>query len=221
MRPVAGAVRFQREPGALREEIGTKNPLRTVKQDPVLVDLIFSEIVSKIILNDAPHLDIGKGKALCHKSRSALLRQGLFEDLAVKFRGGTVGMNGSGPNVDYVFALPVKRNFYASVLPPFLGQNLDSDVVILVSSLAVVVPVDLTVKDDRRGAGSERFARHFQFFRRNGLEAHAREDGGWRTLSNGQNQEYRTQCNNEHSTKWHGQPPRALASTKTGPPHVW
>src|SRR5271169_25809 len=128
-RPIAGAVRFQRESGALREEIGTKNPLRTVKQDLVLVDLILSEIVSKIILNDAPHLDIGKGKALCHKPRSPLLCQGFLEDLAVKFRGGAVRMNGPGPNVDYVFALSVIRNVYASVLPPFLGQNLDSDVV--------------------------------------------------------------------------------------------
>jgi hypothetical protein len=110
-------------------------------------------------------------------------------------------MDGSSPDVDYVFALRIKRNFYVSVVAPFLGQNLDSDVVILVSSLAVIVAIDFAVKDDGRSAGSERFARHLQLFRRNRLETHARENGDWRILSGGQKQKYPTGSKSDHSTK--------------------
>ena len=70
---------------------------------------------------------------------------------------------------------PLKKGISTSaVLPAFFGEDLDADVVVFVRGKPVVVPVDLTIENDGRRAGSQRFARHLQFFRRNRLKALAR-----------------------------------------------
>jgi Fe-S-cluster formation regulator IscX/YfhJ len=88
----------------------------------------------------------------------------------------------------YFVELLDKGDLYIRVLAPLLGEDLDPNEVVFVTLEAVIVPVDLAVKDDRECSGSQRLARHFQFFRGNGREAVAREERG--RASSNQNQEY-------------------------------
>jgi hypothetical protein len=70
------------------------------------------------------------------------------------------------------------------------------------SSTTGVVPVNLPVENDRRCAGGERFARHFQFFRRNWLKAFARENRG-RVQSDPSQNHSGTAKNHNQATKRH------------------
>src|SRR5579864_4961439 len=72
--------------------------------------------------------------------------------------------------MSYVFGLFEKRYLGIGVLSSFFGQNLDSDVVVLVRSVSVVIAVYLPIQDDRGRSRGERLAGHLQLFWRSGLE---------------------------------------------------
>ena len=122
--------------------------------------------------------------------------------------------------MDDVVASLDERDLDIGILPAFLREDLDPDVVIFVGGLAIVVAIHLTIEDDGRGSGSERLAGHLQLFRRDGLEAQACANRGRRILTRDQNKAYGTACNYNYATKRHFELPSAC-DYQNGPPHVW
>src|SRR5260370_15553736 len=183
-----------------------------------VIEGILFEIVGKEILDDAAHLHIRKSECLRHILKTAGLLDGLFEDFSVEFGDGAVRPDGAGAHTDDVVASLDERDLDIGILPAFLREDLDPDVVIFVGGLAVVVAIHLTIEDDRRGSGSERLAGHLQLFRGNGLKAQACANRGRRILTRDQNKQYGTACYYNYATKRHFELPSACDYQYAPPP---
>jgi hypothetical protein len=92
-------------------------------------------------------------------------------------------------------------NLDVRVLASLFGEDFDADIVVFVRGTTVIVAINLAVEDDGRRSGSERFARHLQFFRRDRLKSFTGANRSGTIVTNRQNQRYRTACSEDDSTK--------------------
>ena len=124
----------------------------------------FGQIDGVVILDDAADLNVGQSESFCQVLQSFGLGDGLVKNLSVEIDDGAVGPDGprpDGPNV--VPALEI-RDFDVGVLPPFFGQYLDAEIIVLVGGAPGIVPIHLAEQNDRRRARRLRLPGHLQFF---------------------------------------------------------
>jgi hypothetical protein len=124
-----------------------------------------------VVLNDAAHLNVREGEGLGKILQALGFGDGLIEGLALKIGDGAVRPDGASFNADNILNVLAVFNLDVGVFTAFLGEDLDADVIFLSRCAAVVVAVDLAVKDYSRGAGSLRLRGHLEFVGRDGLEA--------------------------------------------------
>jgi hypothetical protein len=74
-----------------------------------------------------------------------------------------------------------KRDLDVGVFPPFFGQNLDANIVILVGSETAIITIYLAVQNDGRSPRRQWLARHLEFCGRDGLKP-VRGLYGWRVI---------------------------------------
>jgi hypothetical protein len=103
--------------------------------------------------------------------------------------------------VDDVIASFEERDLDVGVLAPFLGEDFDPDIVVFVRGAAIVVTVDLPVKDHGWRTRSEGFAGHLEFIRVRRLKAHECLCGNWKKAGCGQNQGPSPPSSGSYSTK--------------------
>src|SRR6202035_6194674 len=113
-----------------------------------------------------------------------------------------------------------ERNLHIGVLTTLFGEDFDTEVVILVGSMFVVIAGHLEIEDDGGRSRSERLARHLEFVGRNGLKA-LRANCTWEVVTDGQNQRSSAARNKAYSTKWHGSAPERSHSPERAPCTSW
>src|SRR5579871_535592 len=124
------------------------------------------------VLDNATDLDIGKRKGLSAKTDPPPFCQRFIEDFSVKIDDCAVLLDGAGMNVPDIFALSVERQLHVAIFAAFLRQDLDPQIIRLVSSFSpAVIPVNLAEKKNRGCTWRLRLARHFEFIGRNRLES--------------------------------------------------
>src|SRR5579863_7507259 len=171
---------LERKPGGFGKELLAQNPVR-------LVEHVLFEVIGEGIFDNAAGLHVGQSESLGEVLQSAGFDDGFLENLATEVHRRTVRPDAAGADMHNIVASPDERNFHVAVFATFFGQNLNALEVIFVGSFPVVVAVDLAIQDDRRSAGSEGFARHLKFFRRDGRKALASANGYRAIIAGGQN----------------------------------
>src|SRR6202790_4248147 len=191
---VVAGIGLERELCVLSEQFVAKNPVR-------VEDIVFAEVSSVVVLENAADLNVGQSEGLGHVFHAAGLDDRFVESLAVEVDDGAVRFNGAGVNVDDAALFLQERDFDVAVLSTFLGQNLDAEINIFVSGIAAVVPIDLTKQNDGGRSRSLGLAGQLQFIRRDGLEVH-RPDGV--RNQNGQRHEKERYETSKRASRQHG-----------------
>jgi len=112
-----------------------------------------------VILDDAPHLYIRQREGLCEILEPFGFHDGLVIDLSVEVRDGPIGSNRSRLDPMNAPSLFDEGNFDVRLLSPFLRQNLNAHIVVLVP-VPAVISIHLPVQIDCRRAGRFRDAGH-------------------------------------------------------------
>src|SRR5579872_652243 len=112
------------------------------------------------IFENAPNLDVRKGKGLRHILHAARLHDQFVEGFAVEVDFGSIWVNGSCMNVYDAALLLDERDFNIAVFPTVLSEDLDSEIDVFMSGESPVVAVDLAQKNNSWSAGCLWFASH-------------------------------------------------------------
>src|SRR6476620_4757381 len=100
-----------------------------------VVNHVLAEIISVVILNNAADLDVRKGKGFGHVPHSLCLDNSLLKSLSLEIGNRSVGSDRPPSYPCNVVSLSlIKWNFDISVLTSFFGQNLDTNIIIFMSS---------------------------------------------------------------------------------------
>jgi len=145
-------------------------------------DKVLAKIVRVVILEDASDLNIGKRERLGQILQPFCFDDGLVKNPPIEVSDRPVRPDRARPDPGDVLGIFKVRNLYVGILSAFSCQDLDSEIIILMRRAAVVISINLPVKNDGRSAGSLRLARHLQFVRRHGLKSNTR--ASWRRECN-------------------------------------
>src|SRR5260370_14866814 len=105
---------------------------------------MLAQVQCVIVLNDAADLNVGERESLGHILEPLRLHDRLFKGLAFEVGDGAIRPYGSRLDIYNVISIFFEKwDLNVRIFPPLFGQNLDSDVVVLMGRKAGIIAIDL------------------------------------------------------------------------------